>query len=238
MIHHKVLTGFLFLALAASAQEPPAEGNNRYRMVFGEKYTGALLYLSGQPWMSDTLHANGIPPAFARALVFPEVIRYSAIRDRLEMHGLITLYVQYGSAYSDFSVGRFQMKPSFALQVEKDVKNMPAGRKIMLNAVDTADTQQARLERIQRLDSQEWQIQYLIGFIDIMDRRYGNAFKADSPEKLRFYATAYNCGYTKPEPAIRKKMKESHFHTALIKPDVCYNYGDIALEYYSSAPVK
>jgi len=238
MIRHLVITGFLFLVLTSYGQAPPEEENRSYRSLFGEKYTEALDYLSGQSRMSETLDARGISPAFAKALVFPEVIRYSAIRDRLEMHGLITLYVQYGSAYSDFSVGRFQMKPSFAVQVEKDAKKLPADRKTMLGEVDTSDTPQARLARIQRLDSQEWQLQYLIGFIDIMDQRYGNAFETDNQEKLRFYATAYNCGYAKTETAIRKKMKESHFHTALLRSDVCYNYSDIALEFYTRMPVK
>ena len=238
MIHRAVITGFLFLALTSYGQSPPAEENSHYRSVFGEKYTEAFEYLAGPSWITETLTASGISPAFATALVFPEVIRYSAIRDRLEMHGLITLYVQYGSAYSDFSVGRFQMKPSFAAQVEKDAEDLPANRRTLLNTVDTSDTPQARMARIQRLDSQAWQLQYLIWFIDIMDRHYGHAFEADHPEKLRFYATAYNCGYTKPEPAIRRKMQESHFHTALLRSDVCYNYGDIALEYYRRVPTK
>jgi hypothetical protein len=238
MIHRAFLSGFLFLALNSNGQGPPAEENSRYRSVFGEKYTEALVYLSGQSWMSETLNSNGISPAFAKALVFPEVIRYSAIRDRIEMHGLITLYVQYGSLYADFSIGRFQMKPSFAVQVEKDVQGVPSNRTSMLHTVDTSDTPQARLARVQRLNSQAWQLQYLIGFIDIMDQRYGNNYKADNPEKIRFYATAYNCGYTKPELVIRKKMEENHFHTALISSDVCYNYGNIALEYYNCMPVK
>jgi hypothetical protein len=205
MIHRAVITGFLFLALTSYGQSPPPEENSQFRLVFGEKYTEALVYLSGQLWISETLNASGISPAFAKALIFPEVIRYSAIRDRLEMHGLITLYVQYGSAYSDFSVGRFQMKPSFAVQVEKDAKDLPENRRIMLHTIDTSDCPQARLTRIQRLDSQIWQLQYLIWFIDIMDQRYGNVYKADEAEKLRFYATAYNCGYARPESEIRRK---------------------------------
>ena len=32
---------------------------------------------------------------------------------------------------------------------------------------------------------------------------------------------------------IRKKMKENHFHTALLSSDFCYNYSDIALRYYN-----
>jgi len=235
MIHRAVITGFLFLALTSYGQSPPPEKNSQFRLAFGEQYTEALVYLSGQSWMSETLNASGISPAFAKALVFPEVIRYSAIRDRLEMHGLITLYVQYGSGYADFSVGRFQMKPSFAVQVENDAKGLPENRRIMLHSIDTSDTPQARLTRIQRLDSQIWQLQYLIWFIDIMDQRYGNLFMADEAEKLRFYATAYNCGYAKPESAIRRKMQESHFHTALFRSDGCYNYSDIALEYFNSA---
>jgi hypothetical protein len=233
MIRRVLIAGFLFLVLTCRGQDTPEEESSLYRSAFGDKYTEALAYLSGQSWIPETLHARGISPTFAEAIVFPEVIRYSAIRDMVEMHGLITLYVQYGSAYSDFSVGRFQMKPSFALQVEKDAKLLTASKEAILNSLDTSDTPKARLERIQRLNSETWQIQYLIGFIDIMDHIYGNTFSADIAGKLKFFATAYNCGYTKPEPVIRKKMKEKHFHTALLRSDVCYNYGDIALDFYN-----
>ena len=232
VVHRASCLGFLILGWHSYAQTPASSEKCDYKSVFGDRYTEAVMYFAQQPWISDSIAARGIPPGFAKAIVFPEVIRYSAIRDKLEMQGLITLYVQYGVKYSNFSVGRFQMKPSFALQVEKDARLLPEYQQNVLLGIDTSDTQQARLARIQRLDSPEWQVLYLITFIKIMDLRYGHAFGSDDPEKLRFYAAAYNCGYSNNERFIRQKMNENHFHTALFRGEVCYNYGDIATQYY------
>ena len=47
------------------------------------------------------------------AIFFPELIRYSFIRDLLETTALEYLYIENGKNYADFSIGRMQMKPSF-----------------------------------------------------------------------------------------------------------------------------
>jgi len=206
-----------------------------FEKIFGVQYTVAVEYFNDQTWITDSLVSHGIRPVFAKAIVFPELIRYSALKDKLEMQGLYALYVQYGSGrYSDFSVGRFQMKPSFALQVEKDIKAVCPDQFFALSGIDTSDTPKCRLERVQRLESPEWQVQYLIAFIYLMDRRFGNDFKNDIRGKLMFYASAYNCGYQKSEGYIRQMMTRNFFHTALVSSDICYNYGNIAVDYYES----
>lgn len=176
------------------------------------------------------MKANGLNPDFAKAIVFPEVIRYSSIRDKLELQGLFTLYVQYGERYSDFSVGHFQMKPSFAWQLERDVLNSDC-RCRFSDVIDTTDTPAARLARVKRLNSTVWQVQYLIWFVQAMDQRYGSGFGNDLCDKLRFYAAAYNCGYHKTEEAIREAMKRNTFHTALFSGHTFYNYCDITAYY-------
>ena len=56
----------------------------------------------------------------ALAVVFPEIVRYSDLEDLIQIRALKVLYVQYGRKYADFSVGHFQMKPSFIEQLEAD----------------------------------------------------------------------------------------------------------------------
>ena len=42
---------------------------------------------------------------FRRQVIFPELVRYSAIRDKMEITLLKTLYRNLGEDYADFSVG-------------------------------------------------------------------------------------------------------------------------------------
>lgn len=139
----KLIVAFgFFIAFSGNTVHESIPGNADridYRGIFGEKYTEAENYLINQHWISDSLKANGLFPDLAKAIVFPEVIRYSVIRNKLELHGLFTLYVQYGERYSDFSVGYFQMKPSFARQLELDVFTGDS-RGRFRNVIDTADT--------------------------------------------------------------------------------------------------
>ena len=55
----------------------------------------------------------------AMCIVAPEISQYSQLSDAAETYALYTLYVQ--GRVSDFSIGAFQMKPSFAVSIEKEV---------------------------------------------------------------------------------------------------------------------
>lgn len=57
--------------------------------------------------------------AIAISIVAPEVSQYSQVADFLEMRALGISYLNNGSA--DFSVGFFQMKPSFVEELEKKI---------------------------------------------------------------------------------------------------------------------
>ncbi|MHC1707998.1 MAG: hypothetical protein AB9842_10845 [Bacteroidales bacterium] len=206
-----------------------------YREVFGEKYQDALSFLSAEKWIYDSLTAKGVDAGIAVAVVFPEILRYSAIRDWAETKGLEVLYTQYGDKYADFSIGRFQMKPSFALRIEKDwnailQKSGNAAEKIP--SFDTADNITNRYQRLKRLNELQWQLNYLGLFMLIMDKKYSTVSWKSAEEKLSFYATAYNTGFWKAKEQILKAAARNDFHTSLVKPEVCYNYADIAVDYY------
>lgn len=228
-----IFASFLYFNIS-SGQDISKPDELNYKILFGEKYFGAYSYLSSQQWISDTLQLNGIDPDFAKAIVFPEIIRYSALQNSLEMQGLFTLYVQYGSSYANFSVGLFQMKPEFAELIERDAKNLSGFYSLRFKNIDNSNTPEARTARVNRLNTMNWQVQYLIGFIKIMDQKYEEMHWTSANEKLRFYATAYNFGFTKSEKEIRKKMNEKHFHTSSFRSNICYNYCSISNEYYNS----
>ncbi len=209
----------------------PAQATD-YVQIFGNKYASAITFLYDNHWIWDSLKTCQVDPAFAVAIVFPELIRYSAIRDKIEKGGLFSLYIYYGEKYANFSVGEFQMKPSFARQLEEDISKLP--RKIvktyqMLN--NRSNTQEARKERVKRLDNIHWQVRYLALFIQIMDQRHKNTKWTSEEEKLRFYATAYNFGYTKPSQDICAATEKKYFHLGWASMGECYCYADISVSY-------
>ena len=52
------------------------------------------------------------------AHIFPELIRHSLIRNKIEDFLLLNFYTTYGSGFSNKSVGLFQMKPRFIEKLE------------------------------------------------------------------------------------------------------------------------
>ena len=206
-----------------------------FKTIFSHKYIEACSYLFSNKWISDTVKSYGIDPAFAISIVFPELIRYSAIQNSIETGGLFTLYVQYGQTYADFSVGHFQMKPTFAKQVEADLSLLSIPKTLKL---DLNESEKARLERVKRLDSPLWQVRYLIYFVKIMDVKYASTVWVSQVEKLQFYATAYNCGYTLDAKKIKDRVYRKTFYTTIIKNSHCYCYAEIARDFYNTFPEK
>lgn len=181
----------------------------------------AFDYIEKESWMADSLKAHGLDPAFALAIVFPEIIRYSAIRDWAETKALEVLYVQYGSPYADFSIGRFQIKPSFAELLDS---HLPAA----------ADPASIRPQRLRRLQDIKGQLHYLILFCKQMEIRFPEYRNAPTEEKLRFYATAYNTGFHKSKQQILQHLRQNEFYTAFNKPEKCLNYADVAVWGYKN----
>jgi hypothetical protein len=205
---------------------------NDYKMIFGSKYNDAVCFISKEKWISDSLAKNGIDPNFALAIVFPELIRFSSLQNYIELQGLFTLYVQYGASYANFSVGHFQMKPTFAEQIEKDAGIYLNDR--IFKPETMANSPVFRLERVKRLQSINWQVQYLILFIRIMDLKFQTIKWKSSGEKLKFYATAYNCGYFHSNNYIQSKIKTVNFHVALFTSADHYSYCDISASYFKT----
>ena len=221
--------------MAIALFRPVYSGNNPdYRQEFGSKYSDALKYIIEQSEWIPYFKDHHIDPAFAVAVVFPEIVRYSVISDKIEIAGLQTLYVQYGAAYADFSIGRFQMKPTFAHAVEKDYYSF---RKKIFKDIsckfDTADTPEARIARLKRLSTEEGQMTYLMLFIRIMEYRCKSFNWNSEEDKLRYFSTAYNFGYQKSKDNIVADMSRKSFHTGIFfgKYVKKYCYADISCDF-------
>lgn len=227
------LASALFLAAAGPA---PAAGQALdYAAVFGAKYAAAELFLKTNAWISGALALDPGEVSLALAVVFPEMIRYSALEDLIQVRALKVLYVQYGEKYADFSVGRFQMKPTFAEQVERDSNRRLRPEERTAAGVPVfpmEDSVTSRRDRVLRLDDPKWQARYLGLFMRIMALKHRSTKFADPVDRLRFYATAYNAGYTNSEKTIRRIMPAKRFHTELFESATKYCYADIAAFFF------
>lgn len=171
---------------------------------------------------------------FMQSIVFPEIMRYNSLKDGIEAESLRTLYVQFGEAYANFSIGLFQMKPTFAMQVEEKAKLLLTDsiyNELQLS-YDATDEESIRANRIERLQDNEWQLVYLTAFVCICNELYKSRTFISEIKKLQWYATVYNAGFDKSDTYISQKIKEANFYLSEGMPGKKFKYASIARWYY------
>lgn len=167
---------------------------------------------------------------FMQGIVFPELMRYNSLKDDVEAESLRTLYVQFGAAYANFSIGLFQMKPTFALQVEtKATQLLPDSilKELQLQYKSTGE-ETVRMERVERLQDDDWQLVYLTAFVAICNKLYQYKNFLSATEKLQWYATVYNAGFNKTDAYISTKIKQDNFYLSQDMPGKKFKYAAIA----------
>ena len=169
-------------------------------------------------------------PDLMEAVIFPELIRFNSIFDAIQIGSLITLYTRWGDDYADFSVGYFQMKPSFAEQIERsalEFADFGWVTRAGFSGLKTTNDFEGRKLRIERLRSLTWQVKYLGAFLKICRSRY-RIRKINVEYNVRLLATAYNAGYhrtlKKTTPFLSKKL----FYTGQMDNGSRFNYSSIA----------
>jgi len=224
----------LFLLLVCFEKSAFPQSGTDYKNVFGKDWEAALSFVvANESWMKAACEKQNIPCHFAVAIVFPELVRYSALRDKIEISLLKTLYINLGEEYADFSVGPFQIKPSFAEAVQSELRK-PAYRKsrnLIKIKIPSGDVKSYRSAIVADLENSRSEFNYLLAFIKICNTIYSKEWK-DEYEKLKFYATAYNCGINSIE-VIETMSGKKYFTTHLIKTDT-YSYSDISLYWYKN----
>ena len=205
-----------------------------HKTAFGENWLQAEQYVREHraEW-KKTFKEFGVNPKVAEAVIFPELIRYSRWQDKIESSAVATLYVTKGKRLADFSIGRFQMKPSFTEEVEKEWNRSTLARKYSLT-FDTDNTSEARRERTTRLKSAEGQCRYLAIFIRLQQIRHPELLRCSKTEQVRRLATLYNGSYTASWQELEKLSHEKYYHTDMFKTKKTslYCYADIAVEFY------
>lgn len=172
-------------------------------------------------------HLSSEDARLAMCIVAPEVSQYSHISDVAETYALYTLYVQ--GKVSDFSIGMFQMKPSFAVSIEKEVKYCNYLEQYRKLLIYKASERSIRYERVERLTSLEWQLLYLCAFIDIVRKKTSNMVFKNIEEKLKYWATLYNAGLHTSENKIYNLYDIDGFPKFSSNS---FNYAGICIEFF------
>ena len=202
--------------------------------VFGNDWTSAINYVKEHhdEW-SREFEQFDVDPRLAVAIVFPELIRYSMWQDEIERAAVNGLYVIKGTDGANFSIGRFQMKPSFAEEIEQEWNRSSLSKEYGF-VFNLQQNNEARRSRIRRLSNMQGQCRYLAIFIRLLQQRHPQLEQLSEKEQVCFLATAYNRSFTASFQQIKKIQHERHFHTDVIKThSTClYCYADIAYVAY------
>ena len=205
-----------------------------YPKVFGNDWTSAINYVKEHhdEW-SREFEQFDVDPRLAVAIVFPELIRYSMWQDEIERAAVNGLYVIKGTDGANFSIGRFQMKPSFAEEIEQEWNRSSLSKEYGF-VFNLQQNNEARRSRIRRLSNMQGQCRYLAIFIRLLQQRHPQLEQLSEKEQVCFLATAYNRSFTASFQQIKKIQHERHFHTDVIKThSTClYCYADIAYVAY------
>ncbi len=176
--------------------------------------------------------------AEAIACVFPEMVRFSEMKNMIEVSSLELLYVKWGERYADFSIGFFQMKPSFIESMENYVSNNRLSAQIFMPLSTKQDEESKRQNRINHLRTWDGQLTYLKAFWQITSIRFKDKKFENKNQKVHFFATAYNRGFLNTEQEIIKWQNKYFFPDGRIFKGKQYNYGNVAQEFYEKYALK
>jgi hypothetical protein len=208
--------------------------SNDYQKIFGADYIDALNYfVKNKTVILDGLNKYQADPELIVPIIFPERVRYSIIRDIIETVAVEDVYIEYGPDYVDFSIGPFQLKPTFASKIENALIDSSILRKkyMVLLKYKKTDLKGIRKERVERLRSQEFQLTYISAFYDIVSQRFDLSDKT-TEEKIAFIATTYNYGFLSDKAEIEAHINDTYFPYGAKYKGKQYSYSDVAAYFY------
>jgi hypothetical protein len=204
-----------------------------YPEILGEDWKKAESFeKENRSWMEPVLAKNNISYPLAISIIFPELVCYSALRDKMEISLLKTLYINLGEDYANFSIGQFQMKPSFAELIRKQAPSFLQRRSgiSFKSSKEYDNILDFRRSIIKDLEDPKMQMNYLIAFIKICEKNFKTNRK-EEPSRVKFLAAAYNYGFEKNSGEIESMIDKKFFNTKLFKT-TNYSYADISLFWY------
>jgi hypothetical protein len=210
----------------------PLGATHPYAVQYGAECEKALaFYTEYENEFKAAAGAVGCSSAFLFAIIAPEYTQFNYLSNKIETISLKMFYVQGKKSYANFSIGFFQMKPSFVEQMEDTLLQHYKSLKERYSSclITAPNIRTAKIERMKRLEQLIWQFRYLSLFYDLVTARFEKKQFVSDEEKLLFYASAYNTGFHKSETDIEQIGQKALFpHFASPK----YRYNDIALWFY------
>lgn len=162
----------------------------------------------------------------AMAIVAPEISQFSTFTDFFEMRSLYIMYLNSGTA--DFSVGYFQMKPSFVETLESYVEKNKSLQSRFSKLLPKGSERERREFRLKKLGSLEGQLQYLDLFMAVAKMKTAKLKFSDLKSKIRYWATMYNSGlgisYDKNLSMQKRKL--------FPREEKTFNYSEVVYEFY------
>jgi hypothetical protein len=205
-----------------------------YDEIFGDDWKKASLYVSeNRKWMEPFLEKNKISYREAVAVIFPELVRYSALRDKMETAVLKALYINLGEAYANFSIGVFQIKPSFASYIREEYP-LAKGNKSGLTFKKSKtynDVRDYRREIVSDLEDPVQQLNYIVAFFTLCEKKF-KVSRLNEHDRVIFLASAYNCGIDKERKIIENSVNRKFFNTKLFRTEN-YVYSDVSIYWYN-----
>jgi len=162
----------------------------------------------------------------ALAVVAPEYSQFSKFLDFVELRALYVMYLNEG--VSDFSVGPFQMKPSFIENMEKIVQKSTSLKKKFSKLLPNGTVRDQRKFRLNNLATWSGQLRYLELFIVIVKEKTKNIRFDNEELRLKRWATIYNSGINLDEKVITHHQYVKQFPKVVKN----FNYSDVAIEFF------
>ncbi len=159
----------------------------------------------------------------------PELLRYNELDNLIETRALELLYVQRGPQLADFSIGNYQMKPSFIEKLEEEICSSAILEKKYgwVTDLGTLHEKEKRAMRLENIQQPEYQKAYLNAFF----LWAVTAYQLDSlslDDKIVFVASAYNLGFGYNKEEIISYSFKQYFPYGRNFKGQQYAYGQLA----------
>ena len=172
------------------------------------------------------------------SIIFPELVRHSLIRNKIEDFLLLNFYTTYGSGFSNKSVGLFQMKPKFIEKLEKSLQESAELERFSFiwSYPKNLNKKEIRRTRANRMLDLNWQIDYVISFVALMEVIHSNKNmffpNSDKSKKIAFFASSYNSGYWYDVEKISYFENQKLFPSGLGSRNNLCSYSDVSIYHY------
>jgi hypothetical protein len=230
----KLPKAFLIFCLLVSIFNTALSQDADYSAIFGDDWKKAEQFEAvNRYWIKPVIEEYGISYPVAMSVIFPELVRFSALRDMMETTMLKILYINLGQDYANFSIGQFQMKPSFAELLREKASSLadsfPAKSFLQKNSFN--DIRDFRRSIIADLEDTRTQLLYLVAFIKVCENEYDIKGR-DESSMVKLLSTAYNYGLGMKIEEIEKMTGRKYYTTKLIGKEF-YPYADVALFWFN-----